>query len=869
MSVMNDYVCIHGHFYQPPRENPWLEEVELQPETHPYHDWNEKINAECYSQNAASRILASDGRIEKIVNNYERISFNFGPTLLSWLERNDSQTYQAILEADKKSRYHFSGHGSAIAQGYNHVILPLATADDKETQVAWGIRDFETRFRRQPEGMWLPETAVDTETLEVLAQAGILFTILSPYQAKRVRKIGSDTWSGTVRGNIYTTRAYKCNLPSGRSISLFFYDGQTSQAVAFEKLLSDGAFFAKRILAPLDNSGRAPRLSHIATDGESYGHHHRFGDMALAFALDHIFKNNLARITNYGEFLALFPPDHEVEIVEDSSWSCLHGVKRWTGDCGCNTGAHPQWNQEWRTHLRESLDWLRDRADRLFDELGGVLFRDARQARNDYITVILDRSDENVDKFLDEHRQDATQESLDSRLPRLPLESQASDMDVLRLRLLEMQRQRMLMYTSCGWFFDDLAEIQTVQVIQYAARVLEIVQCTTGEDITGEFVARLEKAKCNDAADGDGGTLFREQVLPVSFNPAKAGTQYAIRSLFEELPEKHRIYSYEIQREHGKTLISGKASLSMGFATMKSQITRESACVGYAALHLGDHNIAGGVRECDKTEDFEESSRVIENMYRAGDITGIIRFFDEKFGANTFSLQTLLADERRKILNIILTETVEKADAEYKTIYEQNVNVMRFLDGLKVDVPRALIVAAERALNHQLEHAFNIFFGDGKAHIFLGCLAAPKRRALFNISEIKRLLSEADERTITFDNISLQHVFQKNLEALAVTFHELCHNNRDHQSSTLEMSIEDSSAMLTNLADAIELTQKLPFRIDLWKIQNIYFDLAESNLSGVCRENALNEQFLSWQTAFARLGELLGVAMPGQPGKIT
>src|SRR5512147_3234266 len=330
---MDRYICIHAHFYQPPRENPWLEAVEMQDSAYPYHDWNERITAECYAPNAASRILDHEGRIVKITNNYARISFNFGPTLLSWMEQNAHRTYEAILDADAISRETFSGHGSAIAQAYNHMILPLATRRDKHTQVLWGIRDFQHRFQRDPEGMWLPETAVDIETLEVLADLGIKFTILAPHQAKQMRKLrashgpqaqpdgqgkssaagSAEAKSGTDGGRasqwhvvegakIDPTRAYVCPLPSGRSINLFFYDGPISRAVAFERLLANGEGFAARLLNGFYENRKWPQLMHIATDGETYGHHHAHGDMALSYALEHIESTKLAKITNYGEY---------------------------------------------------------------------------------------------------------------------------------------------------------------------------------------------------------------------------------------------------------------------------------------------------------------------------------------------------------------------------------------------------------------------------------------------------------------------------------------------------------------------------------------------------------------------------------------
>ena len=341
------FICIHGHFYQPPRENAWLEVIELQDSAHPYHDWNERISAECYGPNTASRILDKKGVIKNILNNYSRISFNFGPTLLSWMEINEKETYEAILLADKESAEQFGGHGSAIAQVYNHLIMPLANRRDKETQIIWGIRDFESRFKRKPEGVWLAETAVDTETLELLAEHNIKFTILAPRQAKATRRLEGE-WTPVSDQTVDTRKAYHCNLPSGKQIALFFYDGSISQSVAFNGLLNDGKRFADDLLSSFNETDSGQQLVHVATDGETYGHHHKHGEMALAFCLNQIDKDLCVGLTNYAQFLELFPINEEAQIIEDSSWSCVHGIERWRSDCGCNSGGHPGWHQRWR-----------------------------------------------------------------------------------------------------------------------------------------------------------------------------------------------------------------------------------------------------------------------------------------------------------------------------------------------------------------------------------------------------------------------------------------------------------------------------------------------------------------------------------------
>ncbi len=375
-STMKKYICIHGHFYQPPRENAWLEEIETQDSAYPFHDWNERITSECYGPNTASRILDENGVIKKIINNYAKISFNFGPTLLSWLEEHDKDTYEAIIEADKISMQNFSGHGSAVAQVYNHIIMPLANRRDKETQVKWGIYDFEQRFGRKPEGMWLAETAVDTESLEVLAEHDIKYTILAPRQAMAVRKIGDKDWHDVSDLSVNTKVPYLCNLPSGKTIYLFFYDGNISQEVAFNGLLNNGKSFGERLINDFDEKNSDPQLVHIATDGESYGHHHKHGDMALAFCLDHIEKSGRAKLTNYGEYLEKFGAVHEAKIVQSSSWSCVHGVGRWKENCGCHTGGNSGWTQQWRKPLRDSLDALREKVSKIYEKEASKLFID-------------------------------------------------------------------------------------------------------------------------------------------------------------------------------------------------------------------------------------------------------------------------------------------------------------------------------------------------------------------------------------------------------------------------------------------------------------------------------------------------------------
>ena len=423
------------------RENPWLETVEIQDAAAPYHDWNERITAECYAVNGASRILNEKKQIIRILNNYARMSFNFGPTLLSWLEENAPRTYRMILEADRHSQERFDGHGSAMAQVYSHMIMPLASTQDKVTQIRWGIADFEHRFQRKPEGMWLAETAADSETLELLADHGILYTVLSPYQCALVRPLADQDglsageWTETPNGSVNTTRPYLVRFPNGKSLAVFFYDGPRSRAIAFEGLLHSGEKFATKLVSGFSRNPNSPELVHVATDGESYGHHHRHGEMALTYALKSIEDQDLAKLTNYGQFLTISPPTYEAQIIENTSWSCFHGVERWRSDCGCN-GGHGGWNQKWRGPLRQALDELRDALIEPTRQLGETLFQDVDAARDGYIEVILDRSRASVDRYFRHLRQAGTVERRPYYCAQVDGDSAPGSADVHQLRLV-------------------------------------------------------------------------------------------------------------------------------------------------------------------------------------------------------------------------------------------------------------------------------------------------------------------------------------------------------------------------------------------------------------------------------------------------
>jgi alpha-amylase/alpha-mannosidase (GH57 family) len=770
------YVCIHCHFYQPPRENPSLESIELQDSAYPYHDWNERITAECYAPNAASRILDNENRIVNIVNNYARISFNFGPTLLSWMEEKAPKVYQAILDADRISRETFSGHGSALAQCYNHMIMPLANSADKYTQVIWGIRDFEHRFGRAPEGMWLPETAVDLATLEIMAERGILFTILAPRQAARVRKIGGRTWHDVSGDRIDPTRAYLIRLPSRRKIHVFFYDGPISRAVAFEGLLNNGETFANRLMSGFaDESVRPwPQLVHIATDGETYGHHFHHGEMALTYALHYIESNQLAQITNYGEYLERHPATHQVEIFENSSWSCVHGVERWKSNCGCNAG-HPGWNQEWRAPLREALDWLRDDLASRYETKARETLKDPWKARNDYIDVILDRSEGSLEKFWEKS---ASHPLSDSE-------------KILALKLLELQRHTMLMYTSCGWFFDELSGLETVQVIQYAGRAIQLAKEAFGEFDESPFLERLAHAKSNIPENGDGAQIFEKFVKPAIVDLPKVAAHYAVSSLFDSYPEKARIYCYTVDREDYRMLEAGNTKLVVGRVRLTSEITLDAATLSLCGLYFGDHNVTCGVRIARPLEEYQRAVQEAAEAFERADIPAIIRLLDRDFEGGTYSLKSLFKDEQRRILSIILESTLSEAEENFRRLYEQHASLMRFLADIGTPLPKAFRAVAEFALNSELRQAF--------------------LTKDLNPERIVRLFEEARSVKVEFDAPTLEYALRRRVEEVAESF----------------AAQPDDLSSLEKLETTVGLACTAPFEVGLWKAQNICFELIQ------------------------------------------
>ena len=808
------FICIHGHFYQPPRENPWLETVETQDSAAPYHDWNERVCAECYATNGAARTVNNKNQIIRIVNNYSRISFDFGPTLMSWLRENAPRTYRMILEGERRSRKFFGGHSSAMAQVYNHVIMPLACERDKITQIRWGIADYESHFGIVPEGMWLAETAADTETLELLAQHGIKFTILAPHQCKRIRPLKADAdgnepaWTTPLSSSVDTTRPYVMRFESGVSMAVFFYDGPASRAIAFEGLLNSGDNFAARLKAGFKESSQ-PQLETVATDGESYGHHHRHGEMALAYAVRLLEQDKTVKLTNYGQFLEKFPPEWECEIVEDTSWSCAHGVERWRSNCGCN-GGRPGWNQEWRTPLRQALDELRDAIAPMTEEEGAKLFKDVWAARDGYIDVILDRNAEVVERFLEDHQS----------------HSPSAQERVRALQLMEMQRHAQLMYTSCGWFFDDISGIETVQVIAYAARALQLARELFGEHAAGlepAFLARLAEAKSNVASAGDGARIYKEKMAPMQLGLEQVAAHYAISSIFSSYAEETELFCYRVRRISYDVFTSGRGRLAVGRAHITSTITEKAQAFSFAVLHFGDQNITAALKPYfdEDAAHFDTFATEAGEQVQRADFPDVIRLIDRYYGHVDYSLTSLFSDEQRRIVQLILNSTLWDIESSLTNIYEDHASLLHYLSQAGLPKPPALTLAAEFAVNAGVRRALE---GDP-----------------IDQAQLRSFLQLAKADKVPLDTATLSYIADQRMKRAMVE---------------LQMSA-GSLEMLDRALTLARTLIELPFELNLWQAQNIWYEILRTSNYALTAQIADDRP--QWDKDFNELGKCLSI----------
>lgn len=792
------YVTVHGHYYQPPRENPYLDAIERQPSASPFHDWNERIHHECYRPNAFARVLNDRGEIVKIVNNFEYLSFNIGPTLMSWLESYDVEVYQRILEADRQSAKRLNGHGNAIAQVYNHIIMPLANDRDKYTQIRWGKADFRSRFGRDPEGMWLAETAVDYATLEILVAEGIKFIILAPSQAERCRPFPTEEqpdpeWHEVGGGQIDPTRPYRCFISGGKYIDIFFYDGPISRDMGFSDVLFNSGHFVGRIGQAVRGDQRPSQLISVATDGETFGHHKGGTEKTLAYAFLQEFSRRGWTVTNFAHYLSISEPTWEVELKPVTAWSCSHGVDRWQDDCGCGGGGG--WHQKWRRPLRDSLNWLRDRLIEVYEEEGGKLFRDPWLTRDEYIQVIRDRDRENVESFLSTHcgRELTPDEQVDA------------------LRLLEMQRHSLLMFTSCGWFFEELSRPEGVQILRYAARAIELAGEVAGTQLEAEFIKGLAQAPSNVEFFGDGEAVYRQLVATAQISLEQVAAHYAMSSLFYSYPKRHRLYCYKTEKLDYQLQRMGAMTLAVGQLQLESQITRETSHLVFAVLHLGGWDFHCCIQPFSGRLAYsqlkEQLFSALEQASAAHAILAMVQLFGDD---RSFSLQNLFAEERHRIMQLLTAETLTRVDQLYTQVYRDNYGVLMAFHRDEMPVPPELQVAAEIALSHRCQMSLRgLELANGDTQL-----------GLTHLAELEAIALEANQLhcqlKVTEGKQTLERMI---LRSLWYIMH-------DGNSAV--------SADIKRLERMIEVGERLNLGISLERCQELYFNCLHSRIVPRC-----------------------------------
>lgn len=670
-------LVVHGHFYQPPRENPWTEEVPVEPSAAPSHDWNERITGECYRPNGWARVVDDHGRVRSVVNNYRHLSFNVGPTLLSWLEAHHPDVAARIVDGD---RDHAGGGG--IAQAYNHMILPLANDRDVRTQVRWGLADFAHRFGRPAAALWLPETAVNDAVLAVLVEEGVGAVILAPGQAAAVRPLdaGADTpWTDVDGGTIASGVPHRWRHPDGGELSLVFYDGPLSHDLAFALSgLTSQALIGRVRDAAADGT---PVV--VATDGETFGHHHRYADRSLAYAFTHEAPANDVRVLTLATLLEEVPATHEARVHE-SAWSCAHGVGRWKADCGCSTGGEPGWNQAWRAPLRAALDLLRDHGNEVFERRGTDAFVEPWAARDAYIDVLLGAT--TTDDFV----------AVWGRPGVDPVEA---------LTLLEAQRQALLMYTSCGWFFNDLAGIETVQVLRYAARLLDLFDELGEPGPIDRFLEVLGTARSNRPEEGSGVDLWSRHVLPSRVDDRRVVAHLALLDLLEQRTSSGTVGGHEVVDHQRKQRRRGALVGVAGRIDLVHRRTRRASSHVYAAVRLGGLEVVGAVRPADADRDDGCFAALLDAVARGDRITGVLRVIDEGFGPVDFGLDAALPDAAGDIVASAADELAERFASALEGLWIDNRDVLASLATAGRPLDSELRAPVEVALGRRLRSA--------------------------------------------------------------------------------------------------------------------------------------------------------------------
>ena len=789
-------LIVHGHFYQPPRENPWTGAVDREPSAAPYHDWNERIDAECYRTNAFARVFDQRGLVTRIVNNYELLSYNFGPTLLSWLERSHSDSYRRIIDADRRSLA-TRGHGNAIAQGYNHVILPLCTDRDLVTQVRWGLAEFRHRYDRESEALWLPETACDARTLGALIDAGLRYALLSPGQADRVRE--GEQWRDVSDGSIDPRRAYRYVHPdgSGRSIALFFYDGAMSRAVAFEGALHSSNAFVERAL---NSSNGAGSLVQVVTDGESYGHHFKHGERCLAHALSTEAERRGLWVTNFGAWLDAYPAQDEVTIKSGddglgTSWSCAHGVGRWFRDCGCQTGGDPSWNQSWRGPLRAALDQLRDEAGRFYEEAAGALCTDPWALRDHYVELMLDPAADRGAFF--EQRAGARVEG--ARAERL-------------LALLESQRNSMTMYTSCGWFFSDLAGIETQQVLRYAGRLVDQLEALGAPSSLEAWLEALAEAQSNRREEGNGADIYRRYVRPSRRTRASVAAHITLCRIPCELGESGEVAEHDYTIRHHDVRCRGRTELTTALISLRERATGSASSIGVAAVRVGATDVRCAMREFEASDSGEERfdaacARAAQAL-TAGSLLELIVAVGQSFGPDGAGFEHVLPDARAALVRALLERERRHHALQLDAMLEEQQPLIDALLSAELPIPDELVAAAGIALSRRLNQALN--------DVPAGRYDPPANARLIEVTELARRIG------CRLDTAATKRRFESELDGLVYRV----------AAGTVELSNSGSGGPVVAALRLVELVEQLGIELDRSRAQERMMAALAEGLSG-------------------------------------
>jgi len=772
------YIIIHGHFYQPPRENPWTGRIEKQSSAAPYHDWNELIAAQCYVPNGASRVLDAQQRIAATVNNYKHMSFNIGPTLFNWLERHEVSTYEHIINADIASRAANNGHGNAIAQSFNHTILPLSTSRDQRTQIEWGIRDFRRRFNRDPEGMWLPETAINNTTLENLYEKGIGFTILSPTQAARFRPLGLEDWISCKEIAIDTSRPYRVFLKdkSGkrdpdRWIDVFFFDWTVSVGVSFEHLLTNGDHFSEKITSVVpDRPG--PIVITVATDGETFGHHEPFGDMCLAYFYKNSVHRQGFRITNFANYLEMFPPDLEAELSfgpndEGSSWSCAHGAGRWQSDCGCTTGGPSWWNQKWRRPLRDSMNLLTTKLDSLFEKSGSRICDDIWAARNDYITLILEPGLPGViDKFCKKHLK------------------QPGDASLL-LKLCQMQMFTQFSLTSCGWFFSEISGLEATQNLKYAARALELAELLGDTQTRPAFLDVLRKAVSNNPEAGTGKDLFEKAIRQSLFSEENMVSCFAITRLLADETATLKLDTFHFDVEEIRTdKIPDNYESLVGLIKIDNRDCLEKRLYAFFATKFTQRDVRCYLRQVDNVVEYESliaKLRQIDKSQAAA-----------LFGSRYYSWSDMVPEAAEQMMQGMLSQSITQVHTEFEKLYLANRDLFQAYVRTGLELPGEIQPIVRFTLTRLFTREIILHRGNWTRD---------------NFSHAASLLAEAENLTLSVD--------KKEVEKLA---------NEDIASASESLRADGNRVTLENLVQILDICDMLKLTVRKHIAENAAMD---------------------------------------------